>query len=183
MFTLPASFRAILTGLRAALGVVMARDHASIPLLTLIHTRIGRAITRFERLFARFRANTLPKPRKSRAGQTRPHQPRPRPAVPNGRTWLVVACGYQVAGFASQLQHLLAHTPDLADFLAAAPQAARILRPLCHMLGVTAPGLHDPRASVRPRPRQPRAPIPVPRPSPAPHPHDPPPPRFRFLSL
>jgi hypothetical protein len=52
------------------------------------------------------------------------------------------------AGYASQLNHLLAE-PEAAALLAASPQAARILRPLCHLLGIRP-------ASVPPLPRRER---------------------------
>ncbi len=168
MFVLSTSFRTILTNLRAALGRAMARDHARIPLLTLVWTRVGRSIARFETLFARWRANTLPKPRKSRAGQARPS--RPKPFFPTTRAWLVFATGHETAGCASQLQYLLAGSPDLADFLAAAPQANRILRPLCHMLGVQMPGDPPPPA---PKPAKPPKPVSTPSLPPPPAPERP----------
>ena len=134
-------FATILFGLRAEIAAQAARDRARTALLVLVWGRIGRMGTRLEKLFARWRANTLPnrtllKPRPSRAGESR--TPREMPHLPTGHAWLVVIMGYDAAGRGSQLQHLLAH-PDLPEFLDAAPQAGRILRPLCRMLGVIPP--------------------------------------------
>ncbi len=53
----------------------------------------------------------------------------------------------------------------MPEFLAAAPQAGRILRPLCHMLGIALPAILQLPA---PPPR--RKPVKPPRPKPAPLP-------------
>ena len=165
MPTLVAVFSIILTGLRAAVANSSAlrsvnpahaeRVRARTALLVLVWGRIGRMANRFEKLFARWRANTLPnrtlpRPRPSRAGE--PTTPRKNPGLPAGRAWLVHVVGYEAAGRASQLQHLLAR-PDMAEFLHAVPQAGRILRPLCHMLGID-----PPLEASRPRARQTRPP-------------------------
>ena len=55
--------------------------------------------------------------------------------LPQGRMWLIKYM--QETAFAgSQLRHLIATTPELHEFLKAAPQARRLLNPLCRMLGV-----------------------------------------------
>ncbi|MCC7283005.1 MAG: hypothetical protein IT556_11525, partial [Acetobacteraceae bacterium] len=58
-------------------------------------------------------------------------------------------------------------TPEATEFLTAVPQAGRILRPLCRMLGLTPPACL--RLPERPRPphQKPRA---EPRAAPPPHP-------------
>ena len=159
MPTLATTFRAILAGLQAAIApyVDRDRDRARTAFLFFIWQRIGRTATRFENLFARWRNGTLPKPR------TTPRPPRPitptTPAppfrLPRSRAWLIreMQC-HHVNGRAGTLEYFLAN-PDLPEFLAAAPQARRLLRPLCHMLGLQMPG--DPR-------------WPDPKPSPAPKP-------------
>ena len=178
MTTLAIHFRTILSGLQAGIAAFAAlrsenpahaaRDRARTALLVLVWGRVGRMVTRFDTLFARWRANTspnrtLPKPRRSRAGA--PSAPRAKLNIPNGRAWLVVVMGYEAAGRACQLQHLLAR-PDLAEFLLAAPQAGRILRPLCHMLGIDPPlqpTLPDPQhPPTRTPARQPRPPADTP---------------------
>jgi len=136
MSALTTRFCAILRDLRGFIAAHMVKDPLRVPLFTLLWTRIGRIATRFETLFAKWQAGTLPKPRPSRANRHRVARPNPR--LPEGRAWVVVHVGYQAANLASQLQHLLAD-PAMADFLQAAPQAGRILRPLCHMLGIDPP--------------------------------------------
>src|ERR1035437_7089914 len=130
------SFALILTGLRAVLAARAAKDRALTALLVLVWNRLSRMATRFERLIAHWRAGTLPSPRPSRAGQPRKHTPKP--TLPTAPARLAAPVGYTAAGFGSQLQHALSD-PELAEFLAAAPQANRLLRPLCRMLGIEPP--------------------------------------------
>jgi hypothetical protein len=58
--------------------------------------------------------------------------------------WLVQAAAYQAAGYGCQLREILGQ-PEMVELLLAAPQAARILRPVCRMLAVEA-------QLLRPRP-------------------------------
>ena len=86
----------------------------------------------------------------------------PKPRFPQGLAWLVVIVARDAAASGSQLQHLLTH-PEFTEFLAAVPQAGRILRPLCRMLGLVplSPPLALPARPARPRPpRPPRIPPP-----------------------
>ena len=168
METLETLLTAILSGLRAALAPHVNHHTPRTPIFLIASNRIGRAARRFQALFARWQANTLPTPRQTRAARKTPSAAKPH--FPAGRAWLAGATDHHVRGRASQLQHLLAR-PDMAEFLAAAPQAGRILRPLCHMLGVTMPAalLLSPRetagAGGAPRRAQrPKKPKPVPLP-------------------
>lgn len=192
MPNIAASFTLILTGLRAAIGAFLSRQTSSQAVVwlgtqayvpvpprpataaiptetwTLAWTRLGRMIARFTRLYARWQSDTLPKPRPPRPGRaTRPATPRlPTPRLPTRRAWIVASVGHHAAGHASQLETLLA-TPEATEFLTAVPQAGRILRPLCRMLGLTPPACL--RLPERPRPphQKPRA---EPRAAPPPHP-------------
>ncbi len=151
MPTLPTLFALILTGLRAAIAPIAARDRARTAILAHLWVRLGHLATRFERLYAQWRAGTLPTPR--------PPLPRPitptktatpeRIRLPSAPAWLIRTTR-ETAPAASQLQHFLA-TADLAEFLAACPQAARLLRPLCRMLGIAPP---PPQPPSPPKPSQ-----------------------------
>ena len=66
MPTIATQFTAILAGLRAAIAAHAARDRARAAMLVLVWSRVSRMATRFETLFAKWRAGTLPKPRPSR---------------------------------------------------------------------------------------------------------------------
>ncbi|MBC7634663.1 MAG: hypothetical protein H7251_03575 [Acetobacteraceae bacterium] len=129
------NFSAILSDLQAAIAVRTARDRRLTVLLVAMWARIGRMRTRLERLVAHWRAGTRPVSRM-------PGTPRPaaqarakavRPIYPIAPAWLVRRLGYDAAAFGLQLRHLLAQD-ECAEFLAAMPQAGRILRPLLRLL-------------------------------------------------
>ena len=174
---------AIMTGLRAAITAHALRPYAEaglVPrpttpdlrparpqppaaLFAVVSSYVGRTAARLDRLITRWQAGTLPTPRATRPRISRPAPQPPKPRLPRGRAWLAAVAGYQVRGHASQLNHLLAR-PDFAEFVAAAPQAARILRPLCHMLGI-APQFALPSRPCTPQIRPPRpTPSPIPTP-------------------
>ena len=118
----------------------------------LLLARLSRAAARFQALFDRWRSNTLPRPCKpratplpSRVGQAAA------PRLPSAHVWVVAHVGWQAAGYASQIGYLL-DDAEMPEFLTAAPQAGRILRPLCHMLGIQQPNwLKLPARARRPR--------------------------------
>ena len=62
--------------------------------------------------------------------------------LPRRFGWLVHLVGYQAAGHASQLSHLLSD-PEMVALVRDVPQARRILAPLCRMLGVDCAGLRE----------------------------------------
>ncbi len=101
----------------------------------LLSNRLARIAAKFTALFARWRTNTLPTPRPSRAG--RPYTPKPIPRLPATRGWV----NHRVAEAApcAGMLDILLQEPDLPRFLAEAPQAGRLLRPLCHALGLPEP--------------------------------------------
>ena len=139
--------------------------------------RIGRMNTRLAALCAKFEAGALPPPaplrdRPSRAKPAKPADPTNR--LPTRFGWLLNWIQVTVHG-RTPLESLLAD-PDFHTFVQAAPQAGRILRPLCHMLGIRRPAILDaPKRPTKPRPPRARpepppepAPIPAPEPLPAP---------------
>ena len=69
--------------------------------------------------------------------------------------------GYEAAGYGSQLQHAL-DAPEMQALLAAMPHAARVLRPVCRMLGVAMTPAAKAAEAVRAvivRPERARAPV------------------------
>ena len=162
MTTLATPFRTILSGLQVTLGLLAGRNHVFCDLICRVWHRLTRTITRFERLVTRWQAGTLPKPR-TRPRPLAPRTRRPAQTFPTGNAWLIRRVQHHnVNAAASQLRYFLDNTPDLAAFLAAAPQANRLLRPLCQMLGLTPPVPLPPRPPAAPRshPRPPRPPKP-----------------------
>ncbi len=135
-----------------------------------LHNRVGSVRRRLAILMAHLAAGTLQRQRAPRPGQK---GGAPIPYVSRRSTWVLGTFGHHAAGYASQLQFLLNDPATLATLAAAPPaaqkSASRILRPLCHILGVTLPPIlqrHAPPAKPRlPRPIRPRTP-PPPRPPP-----------------
>ena len=195
MIDVPATLTLILSGLRAAVGAYMAQrqrtpsvvwlgTRAYLPVVapqtpaeriiaaistetwTLLWHRLGRIANRFQALYNHWRAGTLPKPaaprprRPSRPPASRP----PAPRLPTRQTWIVAAIGYQAAGRAAHLNILMAE-PEFNAFIAAVPRAGRLLRPLCHSLGIPLPpALRLPPRSTPARPRKLAPPRPPPLP-------------------
>ena len=159
----------ILAVLRTGIARCAAGNPASATLLDTLHRRIGRMAARFERLFARWQAGTLPSqtgatPRPSRAGQTRPNRATrpPRDRLPSRRLWLFHVAQPPAGIAQSHLRHWMAH-PDLPAFLEAAPQAGRLLRPLCRLVGLDAqPGVPTELNLPEPPPFRPSPPAPAP---------------------
>jgi hypothetical protein len=78
--------------------------------------------------------------------------------LPRGHGW--VTRRIPEAGPSAGALHDLLQQPNTRDFVQAAPQAARLLRPLCRALGVDQTAWlklpHRPRAPRKPRPAKPR---------------------------
>ena len=135
MPSLAESFTLILTGLRATVAPFPYTPQPRFAYLSFIWHYVWGVSKRFARLYARWQAGTLPRPRSprpSRAGQARK---RPPIRLPRGRMWLIKDI-QATAGTRSLLRHWIATTPELQQFLEAAPQARRLLNPICHMLGI-----------------------------------------------
>ncbi|HQT60574.1 MULTISPECIES: hypothetical protein [unclassified Acidiphilium] len=131
------------------------------PVTVLAWSRLRRLCARFESLAARPPAP--PRHRARRPGRAAARSPLPRAAarspLPRDFGWLRQTFP-AAAALAPQLRALL-DTPDMQGFIAATPTAGRILRPLCHTLGLRLP----PILALPPRERKPR-PKPVPDPAP-----------------
>ena len=170
-------FDQILRGLCGAIAARWPKAGADLPLIAPALRRVGRLNARFLAVVAAFRAGRLTPPRASPEADQRPtpaSRARPvseeaqaaafgaaasgaaatgLPASPKrerlpARFGWMLRFGSEVACLRSQLEHWLTTNPELATLLAAAPQAGRILRPLCHMLGIPLP----PALRLPPRP-------------------------------
>ncbi len=123
------------------------------PLLTLIWNRLHRIIARFTRA-----ATTPPAPPRSRACAKRPARPHKPDLLPRHYAWLRKLV-QETGGGASQLEFFL-NQPDIVALIAADARLGRILRPLCHMLGIRP--AHVPILYPQPPSQPPDAPPPVP---------------------
>lgn len=130
----------VLRALRGAVGGWGGRGLLSQVLVMLLYRRLGGICGQMERLSQRFQAGRLwrPGPRVV-SPETGKAEDRRRAAPvrqwPGGFGWLVRLASYQAAGYGSQLREILGQ-PEMVALLVAAPQAARILRPVCRMLAV-----------------------------------------------
>ena len=138
-----------------------------VALVVPLFNRMGLIGRQIEGLKARLAAGTLRRfeGRVSGAPRATDKVVRARAVVvfPRRFGWLVRAAAWRAAVYGGQLQ-LVLEMPDMVELLTAAPQAARILRPLCRMLlvdpKVLRPGVViEPPAPkvVKVRVRKPRA--------------------------
>ena len=126
----------ILADLRAAIAARAARDRALTMLLVAVWGRIARMGTRLERLIALWRAGELPAPRASQARRVHAPSGKTRFKFPTAQGWLALYVR-EALPFGTQLEHYLTDA-ECQAFLAAVPQAGRIVRPLLQMLVVEA---------------------------------------------
>ena len=150
--------------------------HGDLPLLpgpvwSLLWFRLERLGNRLTRLYERWQQGPLPKPRPKTARPNSAQRAAPAeipafpvapgmplveaPArLPQGRGWITRRIP-EAGPSAGWLEYLL-QQPHTQDFVQAAPQAARLLRPLCHALGIDQPAW----LKLPPRARKPRKPRP-----------------------
>ena len=147
-------FALILSGLQKAMGAAQTKVVVDPEVVRQTWNRISRLSAGFLALVAVFRAGRLrpPRPVTRRSPPKSPPQSKPF-RFPSKFGWMV-RFGSEVCCSRSQLEHWLNTNADAAAFIAAAPrQAGRILRPLCHMLGIELPeALRPPKRSRRQRP-------------------------------
>jgi hypothetical protein len=164
----------VLLGNRTLTEIVPPSPHTpiAVEIWHLLTRRALRLAGRFHSLYAHWAAGTLPPPRprhrpeSAKAGAGAPSTPRP-PGLrlPRERGWINKRIP-EAAPCAGNLQVLL-YLPECDRFVAEVPRAGRLLRPLCHALGVDL----TPALRLPPRPRAPRKPRPArPRPLPLTHP-------------
>jgi len=135
--------------MRGAVGGWGGRGFLSGVLALLLYRRLGEICGQMERLSQRFRAGRLWRVVARTGAGGRDATDRPQHAVaaqgwPGRFGWLVRAAAHHAAVYGGQLRVIL-EQPEMVELLVAAPQAARILRPLCRMLAVET-------ALLRPRP-------------------------------
>ena len=138
-----------LRALGPELGGLCVRGVIAAALMWLVQRRVGLVIARFGRLVARFRAGGLRSGLPVRVVAARVVGPRRlvgglatgdglgvgRVFWPRRFGWLVQLGGYRVAAVTGWLEGILG-TPEMMALLVAAPQARRLLLPLCRALAV-----------------------------------------------
>jgi hypothetical protein len=151
----------VFAGIVAVIVTLVARilpaDPKRAALAVPLWRYLNRTARRFDRLLARLAAGIQPRQQAPRPDR-KEDRTTPRLRLPHGHAWLRAALDWPVGSLGSQIQFLL-DCPETAPLIAASPQAHRLLRPLCHMLGL-AP------TCIPPLPRRPRKPRPKPEPKP-----------------
>jgi len=165
---------AVIRALPGAVGGWTVRGLLSDVLALLLYRRLGQICQKIERLVARFQAGRLWQRKPGARAGARSATKMGAQIWPGQFAWLVRKAGYQAAGYGCQLEHILGQ-PEMVALLKATPQAARILRPVCRMLGIETsflqPGVVMPEPVVRvpklrvrkPRPKLDFGRIPLPR--------------------
>ena len=159
----------VIAVLGRAMGVHVRANRQDDSVLGLAYWHADRIRRRFITLYTRRKDGTLkptrqrlaslPSPQAGGAGggpATPETQPKPeKPKAPRKRGW-VTHMAPPCAEAGSWLHYFL-QRDDMPAFLAAVPRAGRLLRPLCHMLGVPLPEyLKLPKRPRKPRRRKPR---------------------------
>ena len=144
-------FALILNGLQLAMGAGQKQAGVDPELVRAMWNRISGISARFVALVAAFREGRL-RPRRPRAGSSRKGGSAKPFRFPSKFGWFI-QFGSEVCCRRSQLEHWLATNQDAAAFFAAVPQAARLIRPLWHLLGLELPEALRLPKRVRP-PRQ-----------------------------
>ena len=157
-------YRPHIEELRGFINQVAMYHRLLAPLLMLVWHRLYRGINRLDRLALRWQMGKLrrakPRARAERKPPV-PADPEHPSRTPQGHAWLI-RLHQPMAQWAPRIQ-MLVDDPEIIALCAEAPQAGRILRPLCRMFGIALPPhIHRPPAPRKPRPKKPRKPKPPP---------------------
>ena len=147
---LAARFGLIMGGLMALIAKSFLRRPKLMGLTVVLWNWLSRKRQRFARMLGQpVRAAAAARG----APGNRPAAPArvPGGVLPRGRGWLVKELGWEAVAYTSQLTALL-DEPAMQAALAAMPGLARVLRPLCRMLGVERRALPETPVTARSTP-------------------------------
>jgi hypothetical protein len=129
----------VLRALRGAVGGWCGLGLLGSALGLLLYGRLGDICGKMERLSQRFRDGRLWRVASRAVAAPRVAADGRRAGTawvwPGRFGWLVRAAAYRAAVYGAQLREILGR-PEMVELLIAAPQAGRILRPVCRMLAV-----------------------------------------------
>ncbi|MDD2877531.1 MAG: hypothetical protein PHT60_10395 [Acidiphilium sp.] len=133
------------------------------PFGLLFHKRLTRLTSRLRDLLARIEAERASRRRIARPRATHPSKPKPAPKpapiLPRRFGWITQPIP-ESNGYAQHLRELLCE-PEMEALIASDPRIGRILRPLCHMLGIDLNTIYRMIPRHRPTRDQPIAPPPA----------------------
>ena len=169
------AFTAIIARLIDFLATFLRRIPNRVHIAIALHNRLNRITRRFDRLMGAIASDTSRRdvatkatavsletakaPRAPRAPKPpvdRPHRPSDT-YIPRAHAWLLRDLAHHGGLIAQLLETLLAQA-ETAAILEATPAAAKLLRPLCHILGIKPASLAWPKPKPRPRPDRPKKP-------------------------
>lgn len=159
---------AILAAVAALIARRFLREPTLLPLIVPLWGWLGRTARRFERALTRLPTGVPTGVPTGRVALLRdasaPAAPvvvrAPRVRFPGRQGWLVRVLGYEAVAYKLQLEHVLAE-PGLQDLLAALPAAARLLRPVCRILGIVTEAAAKTVAATRGATKPKRARVPA----------------------
>ena len=133
------------------------------PFLHVVTDRLARLQRRFNAIAEQYAAGTLPEPTIAGIGPARAPRPTrgaspidPIRRLPTRFAWLRQFIQVTVQP-RSSIEDFMA-SPDCHAMLEAAPQLGRVLRPLCHMLGIPRPAVLTPPPRLQSEPAPPNLP-------------------------
>ena len=126
-----------LAGLCRAVAARVAHGAMAEAMILLVWQRIQRIDRRLQGLLRRFQEGRLVLRPAGRPGARGASRARRMALLPRRFGWLLPLVPGEAACFAGQIREMLAE-PEMVALLAAAPQAGRVLGPLCRMLGIEA---------------------------------------------
>jgi hypothetical protein len=137
--TVSERFALILDMLCRAVAAQISGRRMTEVMILLVWRRVRRIDLRLQGMLRRFRDGRLQVRTEFcavvRSGVGGKRGARGLPVMPRSFGWLLALVPCEAAGYASQLRHALAE-PEMVALLAAAPQARRLLAPLCRMLAI-----------------------------------------------
>ncbi len=137
--SLPARLALVIDLLCRGITVSLPKRWDAAPQALRAWARLRRLLARFAALVAAVEAGRVPVARTRAGAVSRPRPPAATTRLPAGSGWLLsLAPAIETRVGRAQLKSLLGE-PELASLLLAAPQAGRLLRPLCHMLRIELP--------------------------------------------
>ncbi len=145
-------FAVAIGGLCEAIGRVFNPQRNPIVPGLVIYNYILRTRARFNRLMTLLLAGRAPRVRTPGKPREKTERKTPRLRLPTRKGWLGKELQEYSHFYAGGIFHTL-NDPETAAVIAGSPQAQRLLRPLCRMLGFDMP-------CIPPRPRRPRKPRP-----------------------
>ncbi len=154
--SLPARFAAAIDLLSRGVATSLPQNCGNAALALSAWTRLRRLLVRFAALVAALEAGRFSAPRRTPGASRRRCLGAPAIRLPGWSGWLLwLAPALETRIGRAHVESLLGD-PDLQMLLVRAPQTGRILRPLCHMLGIETPAALRRQSRPRCRPDHPK---------------------------